>query len=311
MGSTEQHKHVECPTCIIQSDSDRLSCERDLDQFSDLNNTSEQSSPDTSDIDNTLSSNELLDCSYNISEAQLSFNSNVHLDNSSHTPAISSRESWFKKKGLHVMHLNVHYLYPKLDDLKLLINEQSNMDIICLCETFLTKQIADEELMLDNYQLFRKDRNLHGGGLVIYVKNNLICKPRDDLQVNGIEALLLEVKHEHQKPFLLVYTYRPPSSNQNWTLEIENILEQVYTENKEILLLGDFNINLLETITYAQNWLQIMDAINLMQLVQTPTRVTDRSSTLIDHAYSKREENIVDVHVPHYAISDHYPVCLT
>ena len=48
-----------------------------------------------------------------------------------------------------------------------------------------------------------------------------------------------------------------------------------------------------------------------MQLVQTPTQVTDRSSTLIDHAYSNREENIVDVHAPHYAISDHYPVCLT
>ena len=47
-----------------------------------------------------------------------------------------------------------------------------------------------------------------------------------------------------------------------------------------------------------------------MQLVQTPSRVTDRSSTLIDHAYSNREENIVDVHVPHYAISDHYPVYL-
>ena len=48
-----------------------------------------------------------------------------------------------------------------------------------------------------------------------------------------------------------------------------------------------------------------------MQLVQTPTQVTDRSSTLTDHAYSNREENIVDVHAPHYAISDHYPVCLT
>ena len=48
-----------------------------------------------------------------------------------------------------------------------------------------------------------------------------------------------------------------------------------------------------------------------MQLVQTPTQVTDRSSTLTDHAYSNREENIVDVHAPHYAISDHYPVCST
>ena len=39
--------------------------------------------------------------------------------------------------------------------------------------------------------------------------------------------------------------------------------------------------------------------------------MTERSATLIDHAYSNREENIVDVFVPNFAISDHYPVCIT
>ena len=52
--------------------------------------------------------------------------------------------AWFGAKGLHITHLNVHYLYPKLDKLKLLLSEQ-NIDIFCLCETFLNSEFSDNE----------------------------------------------------------------------------------------------------------------------------------------------------------------------
>ena len=77
------------------------------------------------------------------------------------------------------------------------------------------------------------------GCLAVYIKNNLNCKIRDDLQVDGTDALLLEVKLQKQKPFLLAYTYRPPSSAQSWTVDFEQVLEKLYTENKEIVLIGD------------------------------------------------------------------------
>ena len=111
--------------------------------------------------------------------------------------------------------------------------------------------------------------------------------------------------------FLLAYTYRPPSSTQGWTADFEQVLEKLYTENMEIILIGDININLLDNSSSVRNWLQIIDSVNLIQLVETPTRVTATSSTPIDHAYSNRAENIVDIYVPCYAISDHYPICLT
>lgn len=170
--------------------------------------------------------------------------------------------------------------------------------------------MMNDELQLQNYQLFRKDRKTNGGGLVIYVKEDLRCTLRDNLHVDGIETLWLEVKQAMQKSFLLGYTYRPPSANQKWITDFESILEQVYSENKEIILLGDFNLNLLEN-NINRNWLQVTESVNLTQLVNMPTRVTANSSTLIDHAYCNKPENIVDIFVPFYAISDHYPVCLT
>ena len=190
-------------------------------------------------------------------------------------------------------------------------NQTNEIDIICLCETFLNEEFSNEEVRLENYQLFRKDRKTNGGGLVIYVKDSLRCFLREDLQVEGVESIWLEVKHKAQKSFLLGYTYRPPSSNQRWMNDFEEILERVYTESKEIILLGDFNLNMLDSNYIVRNWLQFTESVNLTQLVDSPTRVTATSATVIDHAYTNKPENIVEVFVPCYAISDHYPVCLT
>ena len=263
------------------------------------------------------SSTSSFSCIENISEAQTMSNVSVSKNHShqsvssSHTHASLSEGDWFKQKGLNIMHLNIHYLYSKIDELRILLSQQQNIDILCICETFLQDEFCNEEIQLENYQLFRKDRKSNGGGLVVYVKENLRCSQRDDLHVDGIEAMWLEVKHESQKAFLLGYTYRPPSSHLRWTTDFEQILEQVFTENKEVILLGDFNLNLYDNSNSVRNWLQVTESVNLFQLVDTPTRVTASSSTLIDHAYSNMPENIVDIFVPVYAISDHYPVCLT
>ena len=32
---------------------------------------------------------------------------------------------WFEKKALHMAHLNIHYLYPKLNEVKFLTNEKN------------------------------------------------------------------------------------------------------------------------------------------------------------------------------------------
>ena len=66
------------------------------------------------------------------------------------------------------------------------------------------------------------------------------------LHVDGTEAMWLEVKNNKKKAFMLGYAYRTPSSHQSWKMNFEKIWEQVYTENRDVILLGDFNLNLLD-----------------------------------------------------------------
>ena len=102
------------------------------------------------------------------------------------SPVSPIERNWFQNKGLNIMHLNIHYIYKKMDELKIRLSQTNEIDIICLCETFLNDEFSNEELQLENYQLFRKDRKTNGGGLVIYVKDSLRCFLREDLQVEGV-----------------------------------------------------------------------------------------------------------------------------
>ena len=105
--------------------------------------------------------------------------------------------------------------------------------------------------------------------------------------------------------------YRPPSATSDWTDQVEQSLDEANTEIKEIILLGDLNFNILNKTGHVKTWLQKTENLNFSQLVLSPTRVTDSPETIIDLVYSNVPDNIVSVSVPHYSISDHYPVCVT
>ena len=72
--------------------------------------------------------------------------------------------------------------------------------------------------------------------------------------------------------------------------------------------MGDLNIDLLNCSN--RKWLNLTQLFELKQLnISDPTRITNKTSTLIDHLYCSNPENISDCFVSHYSISDHFPAC--
>ena len=220
-------------------------------------------------------------------------------------------EAWFQQKGLNFVDLNIHFLYPKLDEIRLLSSQQPNIHVFCLCETFLNETFLDEELHLAGYKMFRKDRVTHGGGLVIYVKEDIPCIRRLDLDCNDIETLWIEFQPSHSKHFLICSSYRPPSSDNNWFTPFSRSLEQMFLEGKECIVVGDFNIDLNKSTCKSKSFTELMEGLNFNQMVTKNTRVTNSSSTLIDHVFSNRPSNITFCDVKDYSISDHFPICFT
>ena len=57
-------------------------------------------------------------------------------------------------------------------------------DIIAITETFLDSDIEDAEVAPHSYSISRKDRNCHGGGVMILIRDHISDVCRSDLETN-------------------------------------------------------------------------------------------------------------------------------
>ena len=89
---------------------------------------------------------------------------------------------------------------------------------------------------------------------------------------------------------------------------LQNILEKLSYENKEIIIMGDFNIDILkyDTNSNSATFLDNMYENLLFPYIISPTRVTPRSQTLTDNTFSNIiEEDIISGNIT-ATVSDHY-----
>ncbi len=120
------------------------------------------------------------------------------------------------------------------------------LTFLCLNETRLDNSISNSEVEIRGYELVRRDRNRNGGGVAIYLRNNIPYIERSALISDNIEALCLEIRKPKIKPVLVSTLYRPPHSNIELLECFETFLQKTDDENKEMMITGDFNCDLLK-----------------------------------------------------------------
>ena len=192
---------------------------------------------------------------------------------------------------LSIFHYNVQSLLPKLD---LIRAESESYDIAVFSETWLKPNTTDAEIALQNFlPPFRTDRrDRPGGGVAIYIRDTLLCKRRKDLEINGLEAVWVEVTIKSKK-VIVGGIYRPPNSNADYfNLMLESIDRAYNTNIYDIIITGDFNYNML----FNNNKNKISDLLlqfNLTQLITEATHFTEKSSSLIDLIMVRNRNNIL------------------
>ena len=84
-------------------------------------------------------------------------------------------------------------------------------------------------------------------------------------------------------------------------------MKKVDNENKEIYILGDLNCDLvkLNPDNPTKKLLSLLEIYQLPQLIDTATRITMHSSTLIDHFITNEPDKISKFGVIHTGISYH------
>ena len=170
-----------------------------------------------------------------------------------------------------IAQLNINSLRNKFHALKEMIN--SNIDILVLTETKLDGTFPRSQFRIPGYRVpYRKDRDTHGGGVMIYVREDI---PSDILRKHvleeNIEAIFIQVNLKKFK-LLLIAAYNSPSAkyripDTEFFVHIGNALD-VYSGFDRFILGGDLNINVFDENEALDDFL---DAFHAKNLVKDPT----------------------------------------
>ena len=94
-------------------------------------------------------------------------------------------------KNLIMGHLNINSLRNKFESIKPIISP--NFDIFLVSETKLDESFPNNQFSISGYRMFRQDKNCFGGGLCIYVKENIASKQLNLHLDKETEAIYLEI----------------------------------------------------------------------------------------------------------------------
>ena len=99
--------------------------------------------------------------------------------------------------------------------------------------------------MIPGYQLIRRDRDRHGGGIALYERDHL--QFNIILSHNSAELLIIEITLRSSR-VVCGLLYRPLSADASSLSDMETALEELTPSRlKSLVLLGDFNVDYIES----------------------------------------------------------------
>ena len=134
-------------------------------------------------------------------------------------------------------------------------------------------------------------------------------KLRTDLNSQNeiFESCFIEINRSNDKNIIIGSIYRHHHhSIHEFNNHLEDGIKKISSENKLIYLAGDFNIDILKNNEkYIDNFLDLIYSYSLYPLILRPTRITDKSETLIDNILTNDLNNIGGILM--FDTSDHLP----
>ena len=151
---------------------------------------------------------------------------------------------------LSFLYMNIRVLSCHFDELQtLLVNLKIPFDVVAVSETWDSfKRPLEVNVEIPGYTFFSTRSQSQNGGVGVYIKSSLAPTPRSDLASDSgdFETVWTEVENPKDKNILICCAYRHPNSDpETFDEYMHNILANPTITNKNVLILGDFNLNLL------------------------------------------------------------------
>jgi hypothetical protein len=138
--------------------------------------------------------------------------------------------------------------------------------------------------------------NRQGGGIALYIRDNLNFKIIDTLGINDdniCQSLFVEIDLNNSNVIVGVI-YRPPHANiELFNNYIDTTLATLNRSNKPLYIVGEFNINLLklDSSDVSKDFFETMISYSLCPTIFKPTRITCHTASLIDNCFTNSFED--------------------
>lgn len=166
--------------------------------------------------------------------------------------------------------LNVNSIRARIGVLRSYLAEHPSHNVIGLAKTWLGPVVDDSLLQIEGYTLLRQDRNIHGGGVTLYVRNIYkITKLVTSYTTQGQgtpetpEYLFCSVQHGSSPPILVGVIYRPPRIQMQKSTELFDVLRSLIVEFSHKIIMGDMNADLLALRDDAKTIKRLADELSL------------------------------------------------
>ena len=185
------------------------------------------------------------------------------------------------------------------------------LHVVAIQETKIDSSVATSELFPETcpYSVYRKDRNIHGGGVMLLVHKDISHMPITELE-NGSESIWVKVFANKTSHFVASW-YRPPGSTSEEFQLFRKQLDYIRTHHKGKKLPsahvpGDFNFKDIDwpdrlsksdsTLSQSEGQIliDIMNDHGLEQMVHFPTR----EKNTLDLILTTLPGQFQDVHSP-------------
>ncbi|KAE8752907.1 hypothetical protein FOCC_FOCC000252, partial [Frankliniella occidentalis] len=207
-------------------------------------------------------------------------------------------------------------MHQKLLELENIVDEM-NTQILCISEHWLKpEQIPTSNISgFKCASIFCRKQFSHGG-VAIYVRNGY--HKFKELDVSDIVSeKVFEAVCIICDKYAVICVYRSPSGDINdFCDKLDECIQRVNTKKNQILICGDFNIDILDyqnsVDLNGKKLVAILQENGLHTITNKSTRVTNVSRSAIDHIITnfncKQYESKCDIET---GISDHYMQCIS
>ena len=218
-------------------------------------------------------------------------------------------------ESLSILLINIRRISKNLNNLEyLLIHFSCPPSLIAFSEINL-KPFKNNQINIPGYNFISTNEYIAKGGVGLYINKEMSFTILNDININcnKCENIWVKIFLNRKKSVNVGIIYRHP--RYDFCEFHESIIDCIYKLNQsrnKFIICGDINIDLLRygKDLKVNRYVNEITSLGCIIPIDKPTRLTETSSTIIDHFYTNELLTSIDSKIILSDVTDHFPILL-